>query len=101
MSINIHDNTVMHRGDAAIALTSESSDRKTPSQAEKIENNTGSDHWHWAFTFPESFTTYMFPGKFRQSTYPDSQHWGLLAYRQIYSYGVYPVGIDTQRNHFE
>jgi len=95
-NISIHDNTVTHRGDAAIALTSESSDRVL-SQA-KIENNkvlndrVGIDI--------SGVHDVEVSGNFVQSTYPD-QHWGLLAYRQIYYNGVYPVGIHTHNNHFE
>lgn len=95
-NINIHDNTVMHRGDAAIALTSESSDRIL-SQA-KIENNKVlNDRIGIDISGVHDVDV---SGNFVQSTYPD-QHWGLLAYRQIYYNGVYPVGIHTHNNHFE
>ena len=95
-NITIHDNTVTHRGDAAIALTSESSD-KVLSQA-RIENNKVlNDRIGIDISGVHDVDV---SGNFVQSTYPD-QHWGLLAYRQIFYNGVYPVGIHTHNNHFE
>jgi hypothetical protein len=95
-NVAIHDNTVMHRGDAAIALTSESSDRIL-SQA-KIENNKVlNDRVGIDISGVHDVDV---SGNFVQATHPD-QHWGLLAYRQIYYNGVYPVGIHTHNNHFE
>ena len=94
--VSIHDNTVTHRGDAAIALTSESSD-KILSQAKIQNNKVLNDRIGIDISGVHDVDV---SGNFVQSTYPD-QHWGLLAYRQIYYNGVYPVGIHTHDNHFE
>lgn len=94
-NIRIHDNTVMHRGDAAIALTSESGDRIL-SQA-KIENNTViNDRFGIDISGVHDVDV---SGNFVRATYPDER--GTLAYRQIYYNGVYPVNIHTWGNYFE
>lgn len=94
-NVSIHDNTVEHRGDAAIALTSESSERIL--SGAKIQNNRVlNDRFGIDISGVHDVDV---SGNHVQATYPDER--GTLAYRQIFYNGVYPVGIHTHNNYFE
>ncbi len=94
-NITIHQNSVSHRGDAAIALTSESSDRVLTYA--RIENNKVLDDRIGIDI--SGVHNVDVGGNFVKTTHADRG--GLLAYRQIYYNGVYPVGIHTHDNYFE
>jgi hypothetical protein len=95
----IHDNTVTNRGDAALALTSESGKgvRYILSGA-TIENNIATQDLVGIDI--SGATNVVVSGNFVQATAPTS-HAQNPAFRQIHYMGVYPINIHTIGNYFE
>jgi hypothetical protein len=94
-NIKIHNNTVTHRGDAAISLTSEGKDNVV-SQA-TIENNTASDD-RIGIDISGANNVEVVRNVVRAS-YPENDQ--TLAFRQIFYGEVFPINIHTSGNQFE
>ena len=98
-NIRIHDNTVTNRGDAALALTSESGKgiRYILSGA-TIQNNIATQDLVGIDI--GGATNVVVSGNFVQATAPTS-HAQNPAFRQVSYMGVYPINIHTIGNYFE
>jgi parallel beta-helix repeat protein len=94
-NIKIHNNTVTHRGDAAISLTSEGKDNVVRDAT--IENNTATDD-RIGIDISGANNVEVLKNTVRAS-YPDKDQ--TLAFRQVFYGGVFPLNIHTSGNYFE
>jgi len=98
-NIRIHDNTITNRGDAALALTSESDkDRRYILSGATIQNNIATEDLVGIDI--SGATNVVVSGNFVKATAPTSGAQN-PAFRQINYMGVYPINIHTIGNYFE